>query len=247
MPVKNDDAMVDQPSLTPSPLSAAPTPEWGEGRGEGFSAWLSAVSYRPSAMLVSLFFLPSLMADSTGTNDIRDIQPPVHIPSIWDWLPYVLVAVVLIILLYALYRWWQRKPQPTPPLAIPPHVRARNRLRQALDLITQPKPFCILISDTLRLYLEERFQWHAPERTTEEFLVELQTSTALNPYQKASLVEFLTRCDLVKFAQQTPAEPELRGLLDVALRLVEQTIPPPQGPVGAPHSRQPSNPQPALP
>jgi hypothetical protein len=198
-------------------------------------------------MLVSLFFLPSLMADSTGTNDIRDIQPPVHIPSIWDWLPYVLVAVVLIILLYALYRWWQRKPQPTPPLAIPPHVRARNRLRQALDLITQPKPFCILISDTLRLYLEERFQWHAPERTTEEFLVELQTSTALNPYQKASLVEFLTRCDLVKFAQQTPAEPELRGLLDVALRLVEQTIPPPQGPVGAPHSRQPSNPQPALP
>jgi hypothetical protein len=186
------------------------------------------------------------MADSTGTNDIRDIQPPVHIPSIWDWLPYVLGAVVLVILLYALYRWWQRKPQPTPPLAVPPHVRARNRLRQALSLIAQPKPFCILISDTLRLYLEERFEWHAPERTTEEFLVELHASTSLDPYQKASLVEFLTRCDLVKFARQTPTEPELRGLLDVALRLVEQTIPPPPRPAAL-NSRQPSNPQPALP
>jgi hypothetical protein len=161
-------------------------------------------------------------------------------------LPWALAAVVALTLLYALFRSWQRKPQPPPPLVIPPHVRARNRLRQALDLISQPKPFCILISDTLRLYLEERFHWHAPERTTEEFLAELQASTTLDPDQKRSLSQFLTRCDLVKFARLTPSESELRDLLDVALLLVEQTVPSPPDPLTLTPA-PPPNPQPATP
>jgi hypothetical protein len=197
------------------------------------------------SLCCALGFSLALHAEPTGTNDIRDIHPPVPIASIWDWLPWILVIAVVLILLYAIVRWWRRKPQPAPPLTVPPHVRARNRLRQAIDLIGQPKPFCILISDTLRLYLEERFQWRAPERTTEEFLAELQSSTILDPGQKESLVEFLTRCDLVKFARQTPTEPELRELLDVALRLVEQTIPPPTGAVAP--GREFPEPQPALP
>jgi hypothetical protein len=223
-------------------LDSMAVPAGAEGRGEG-NTHLPIPSFMPLA-LASLCFLPMLMAESTGTNDIRDIQPPVPITSIWDWLPWALAAVAVLLLLYALYRWWKRKPQSPPQLAIPPHVRARDRLRQALDLISQPKPFCILISDTLRIYLEQRFQWHAPERTTEEFLDELQASVTLDPDQKQSLSEFLTRCDLVKFARQTPTEPELLELLDVALRLVEQTIPAPPGPA-APNPGM-TGPEPAL-
>ena len=59
-------------------------------------------------------------------------------------------------------------------------------------LINQPRPFCILVSDTVRLYLEERFNFHAPERTTEEFLHELQATRLLLPDQKQSLGEFLS-------------------------------------------------------
>jgi hypothetical protein len=47
------------------------------------------------------------------------------------------------------------------------------------------------------------------------------------PDQKESLGEFLKRCDLVKFAQYEPREPELLGLHDSAVRLVEQTEPAP--------------------
>ena len=56
---------------------------------------------------------------------------------------------------------------------VPAHVRAKQKLEEALALISQPKEFCVLVSDTIRFYLEERFDFRAPERTTEEFLREL--------------------------------------------------------------------------
>ena len=75
---------------------------------------------------------------------------------------------------------------------VPPHIRARQRLQQALALLTQPREFCILVSDTVRWYLEERFDFRAPERTTEEFLHELQGTRLLTSDQKGSLGEFLS-------------------------------------------------------
>jgi hypothetical protein len=104
-------------------------------------------------------------------------------------------------------------------------------LQEALLLISQPKPFCTLVSDTIRVYLEERFEFHAPERTTEEFLYELRETNLLLADQKDSLGEFLKRCDLVKFARYEPVEPELRDLHGSALRLVEETEPAAQAPV----------------
>ena len=96
---------------------------------------------------------------------------------------------------------------------------ARNKnWQEALALIAQPKPFCILVSDTIRSYLEERFDFRAPERTTEEFLHELQDTDLLSPEQKESLGRFLESCDLVKFAKYEPGEPELRELHGSAVR-----------------------------
>jgi hypothetical protein len=203
----------------------------------------------PFALLLALAFAPclALPAEPTEISDIRDIRAPVTIASGWEWWPWALATLIALLLLYLLVQWWRRKPVPPPPIVVPPHVRARDRLRQALDLIRQPEPFCTSISHTLRLYLEERFQWHAPERTTEEFLDELQTHDNLDPCQKRSLAEFLTRCDLVKFARQTPGEPDLRQLLELALRLVEQTTPLPPAAPQAPDAPQTSSTQPAIP
>ena len=73
------------------------------------------------------------------------------------------------------WRWWQKRRSQIPVVPpVPAHVRAKQKLAEALALIAQPKPFCIVVSDTIRAYLEERFDFHAPERTTEEFLHELQ-------------------------------------------------------------------------
>jgi hypothetical protein len=108
---------------------------------------------------------------------------------------------------------------------VPAHVRAKQKLQDALALIAEPKPFCTLVSDTIRFYLEERFTFRAPERTTEEFLHEMQNTNLLLPDQKESLGEFLKCCDLVKFARYEPREVELRDLHDSAVRLVEETEP----------------------
>ncbi len=83
-----------------------------------------------------------------------------------------------------------------------------------------------MVSDTVRQYLEERFNFHAPERTTEEFLHELKATDLLLPDQKESLGEFLSVCDMVKFARYEPGESELQALHESAVRLVDETEPP---------------------
>ena len=165
---------------------------------------------------------------SAAQDALRDIKAPVEIPNVWLWVAigvatFLLVALIIGLVLYFALR---KKEVPMVP-PIPPHVRAKQKLNEALALIAQPKPFCILVSDTLRFYLEERFTFRAPERTTEEFLHELQATDRLLPDQKESLGEFLKQCDLVKFARYEPRENELRALHESAVRLVEETEPAP--------------------
>jgi hypothetical protein len=164
-----------------------------------------------------------------STNDIRDIRPPVVIPRGWAWVGWTLLVLAVAVAAFFLWRWWKKRKAIqaiVPP--VPPHVRAKQRLAAALALLGQPREFCFLVSDVLRLYLEERFNFRAPERTTEEFLLDLKKTDLLTRDQKESLEDFLTRCDLVKFAKYEPREPELHELHAAALRLVEETEPLPE-------------------
>ena len=162
-----------------------------------------------------------------AANDIRDIKPPVEIPNGWAWLWVTLGALALAAVLFVVWRWWRKRLAniPVEP-PVPAHVRAKHKLEEALALISRPKPFVIAVSDTARTYLEERFDFRAPERTTEEFLRELGGTDLLTGEQKGSLGNFLESCDLVKFAKYEPREPELRELHRSAVKLVEETEPP---------------------
>ena len=160
----------------------------------------------------------------SATNDIRAIKPPVDIPNPWLWAAWIGGTLLLITLLAFAWRAWikaRNRRALTPP--VPPHVRARQRIDAALLLIGDPRAFAIAVSDAVRIYLEERFQLRAPERTTEEFLRDLQRTAALTADQKASLAAFLEQCDLVKFARFEPPESALRELHESALRLVHET------------------------
>ncbi len=189
--------------------------------------------------LVAVFAscLPALALNKTtnispgaaaATNGLRDIKPPVVIPSGWAWVLWTAGALALAAALWFGIRYWQKRRAQVPIVPpIPPHVRAKQKLEEALALIGQPKEFCILVSDTIRWYLEERFDFRAPERTTEEFLHELRGTNLLTRGQKETLGDFLQQCDLVKFAKYEPREPELRDLHASAVRLVEETEPVP--------------------
>jgi hypothetical protein len=162
----------------------------------------------------------------TSANDIRDIKPPMAIANVWEWLAWAVGLLAVLAISYFAWRYWRKRrsriPEEPP---VPAYVRAKLKLEEALAFIAQPKAFCILVSDTIRSYLEEQFDFQAPERTTEEFLRELSTTDLLVPEQKESLGKFLESCDLVKFAKYEPGEPELRELHSSAVRLVEETEP----------------------
>jgi hypothetical protein len=168
---------------------------------------------------------PTATTNSAAPPELRPLKPIAPMPGPWwPWL-VAIAAAVLLAALWLLVRWRRRRASAAPAIVVPPHVRARNRLRQALDLIHDPDRFCTSVSHALRLYLEERFELHAPDRTTEEFLAELQTSQSLSPPQKDSLGAFLAKCDLVKFARAEPSEQELHDLWNAAMQLVEETTP----------------------
>jgi hypothetical protein len=182
--------------------------------------------------LAAVVRVPAPDSAATATNDIRalkELAPPP--PLAWYW--WALIALGLVALL-ALVVWQRRRARPPapPPPPMPPHVRARQRLQAALDRLGDPREFCILVSDALRWYLEEQLALRAPERTTEEFLNELQDSPRLTPSQKQTLAGFLEQCDLVKFARFEPTEERLRQLHEHALRLVEETAPKELEPAG---------------
>lgn len=159
-----------------------------------------------------------------AAQDIRGIKPPLEIAEGWAWLWWTAGILLLLAAAWIAYRRLKGKAAAPEILPVtPPHVIAKHRLQQALSRLSDPKAFCTEVSDTIRVYLEDRFHFHAPERTTEEFLLELRGTDRLLPDQKDSLGDFLQVCDLVKFARHEPDESALRDLHEAACRLVDET------------------------
>jgi hypothetical protein len=177
----------------------------------------------------SALFVPAHPAAPTNAPPLAfhpELKPLIAIPNVWLWIIVIVTILALGALAWLAWRFWRKKAAALPAVPpLPPHVRARRALEAALALISEPKPFSIAVSGAVRQYLEERFEFHAPERTTEEFLYELQGSRLLTTEQKLSLGDFLANCDLIKFAKYEPTETALRALHEAALRLVNETEP----------------------
>jgi hypothetical protein len=75
----------------------------------------------------------------------------------------------------------------------------------------------------LRHYIEDRFELRAPERTTEEFLYELKFTRELSEGQKGDIEEFLTLCDLVKFAKHAPTVEQVQRTFNLVKEFIEKT------------------------
>jgi hypothetical protein len=80
------------------------------------------------------------------------------------------------------------------------------------------------ISDLTRRYVEQRFSIRAPEQTTEEFLQQVQDSNALSKYTPL-LEEFLSGCDLVKFARYEPSLEEVERTVHTCESFLTGTVP----------------------
>lgn len=145
----------------------------------------------------------------------------------WWWLAAGGAALVAGV---AMWRWSTRaRARAADPaaVALPPHVKAMRALQrlknEARTTPAQIEAFYVEVSQVLRVYLEERFGLHAPERTTEEFLRELEGGEELAKSHRRELERFLSQCDLVKFAAFVPEERDHLTTWDMAAAFVEAT------------------------
>ncbi len=161
-------------------------------------------------------------------EDIRDIRPPVDIPLFWEWgLVLLTAALAGGGLVWGIRRWRRSHACQILEPARSPAERAQERMRalREADLPAQGrvKEFYTELSLILREYIEERFAVNAPEMTTEEFLVSLPGRAVCRCDQEQVLADFLTGCDLVKFARYAAAPAEMDGSYRLVEAFIQQT------------------------
>lgn len=171
----------------------------------------------------------SLLGDQRANLKISDIEGVVGIPKqasfLWVW---VLSVSVIIIAVGGVIIYFKRKHvKELVRIFKPAHEIAYERLRvligQNLIETGKIKEFYEGISDILRHYIEHRFDLRAPERTTEEFLFEIQYTDVLSKSDKESLAEFLNNCDMVKFAKYNPEKEQIQAAFDLVKNFIEKT------------------------
>jgi len=159
-------------------------------------------------------------------DDIRDIQGPIHIRSLWVIICGILVIIASALVISLLFYWIMTKTKKKRVLTL--QEIALEQLAQARILIDEnkPKDFSISVSDCIRSYIEKRFNERAAHRTTEEFLNDMlaKEGNELSAYNDL-LADFLRYCDLAKFAQWSFSAAEMEEMITSAQRFIEETKP----------------------
>jgi hypothetical protein len=144
------------------------------------------------------------------------------------WEFWVVIAAIAMAMLLGYWFVTYRQLKLIEPERDPWEVAlARLKALSERNLAKQGKfgVYYVDLSSILRYYVEGRFDLHAPERTTPEFLAEMMETNQFTKEQEVFLREFLRLCDRVKFAKHLP------GIIDVEEHFVgvrafiEETIP----------------------
>jgi len=181
---------------------------------------------------LSLFVVVPKVNLKKGPADIKKpFDAPVTLKEIAPWLfGGILIAAIIFLLIYAIRRRKKKLPlfQKPPKPKEPPYRIALRKLDQIKEeklwQHEHVKEYYSRITDTLREYLEGRFDVMAMEKTTDEIMVELKYDTVkLDEKSYKQLKEILELADLVKFAKFIPIEDDNQMSLANAYFFVNQT------------------------
>jgi hypothetical protein len=183
----------------------------------------------------------SLLPENLKNMKLHEIQPPVGLPrsmALWIWTIGICGGLIIAGLATFILVWKRKNTRLiNAEIYMSPHERAYMELERlvAADLIEKGeiKVFYLEISAILRRYIENRFGIHASEQTTEEFLTGLKTDTTFPEKYHALLKNFLTHCDLVKFAAHQPSTQDIQRTFDSCKTFIAETIPAEKEPVSS--------------
>jgi hypothetical protein len=153
-------------------------------------------------------------------SNIHEIAPPVDYSLVPPWVIYAGVALGLGIL--GLIGWWIRKRALRPKPIRSPRERTLDALIQIeheMETMT-PYQFSIAVSDIMRGYVTEQYQLPVTRQTSFEFLSMLAKSSPFSEDEKSLLEDFLSRCDLIKFARYDATIHDSQRLLEEAKQFV---------------------------
>jgi len=210
------------------------------------------VEYRdasdPSKKMASIATAPlpiklvtSLTPEVTDIHDLKGPIEDIPVPSRWDRLWWLLLALVAAVIAYLVYRRLRKKKEeialsaPPVPLA-PAEVEAEQALRALANarLLEQGrvKEFYVQLAEIVKRYAGRRFEVPYLERTTSEIVDDLRRMAVRREWMEA-LRSLLEPSDLVKFARFTPEAEDSQRMLPQAFRYVDETrpAPPPAAPV----------------
>jgi hypothetical protein len=244
---------IDEPS--PSPVQSVITLRMGAYRlPDDIAVPPIKVEYRDeSGEMASIETEPipielvtSLTPDITDINDIHGPIEDISLPSHWNRLWWLLLALLAALLAYIIYRKL-RKDQTAPvemapaKPQIPPDIEAEKALRELADkrLLEQGKDleFYIVLAEIMKRYAGRRFSVPYLESTTTEILTDLK-KTRLQFEKGENLKGILIASDIVKFARVSyPIEASER-MIPEGFRFVDETRPKLQVETQAPESDQ---------
>jgi hypothetical protein len=165
----------------------------------------------------------SVLGKDAENAEIKDIKGPI---GLFNKIP-VLILLIIILAVIAGFIWLNfgkkgRAQTATIETRRPAHeiaYEALDELRgKALVRAGLIKEFY-----TQRRYLEDLFNIHAPEMTTEEFFIKVKEENSVSYEHRSILKEFLSHCDLVKFAKYGPSPEEIEASFVLAKKFINQT------------------------
>ncbi len=162
-------------------------------------------------------------------DELRDVKAPVAFPAPYGVFVILFLLAVISAVVYFIYR--HRKTRKAKALSAEIVKTAWEKAYERLEALAGSgllnegdfSAYYLRLSDIVRQYFEDRFRIRAPEMTTEEFLVHLKSSPALTASQSGVLQEFLSSCDMVKFAKHLPRVEEAHKNTQLARRIVDET------------------------
>jgi hypothetical protein len=171
-------------------------------------------------------------------TEIHDIKEPIDlmVPRDFRLLGWLLLALLLALVAYLIYRKLRKEPPPVetpvpaPPLP-PPDVEAEAALRRLAEkgLIGKGElgAFYTELSEIMKRYVGRRFDIPYLERTTSEVLVDLRPKK-LGAEPISDLRAILDASDLVKFAKFLPEASHAEAALAQSHSWIQKTRPAPE-------------------
>lgn len=179
---------------------------------------------KSNALIINVL-LPNIDANS----ELKDIKGPlddnIGWSDIWPWL----VLILIILLSIFTYKKYFNKKKKTvvvkENIQTPAHILALNSLKKLENkkLIDKKdiKEYYSSISEIIRRYIENRFNFPALELTTYEILNII--TAIIKKEESISLKNILEISDLVKFAKKIPDQIENVKNLNLATDFVKKT------------------------